>query len=512
MPKSSDKELYSMNKTGNANMFDYGQQAKKDLMPLFSILECSVGPFPTHKKKKGYEWLRVTGSAERWIKIPGSSDQDKPGSQPIGLRMSRALSFEKADSDFLESYAKSISELARAGEFDFFEEAKETLVSRAIAGQLSNELDENNAFQIRSLVISILNYLQQATSMTYEGKRLALNIVFDADEKNFEGNGAAPYTLAEYKDLPWAPALGATHDTAISVCIHDGEVKVHSLQDLTSSLNASGERGTDTGSEEVPAPERMAMMAAWTSQGSRVGFSLFESGDIAIVVGGIVRYVYRQGSWRTFQLTHVLSKAWGGMKLPRNIKTSVIETVLDASFHRHGGGLAIVSSGQRGRYNAEIRDQVFRPVEGGAELPQNSSSHSKPYWQYAGGESIASNLANSNTLSTLADKRKSLFENGRISLYFQHLSRSQRLELLNMDGATILDHEGRILGIGVIFPLKSADQTGGRESAARTLAQFGCAFKVSQDGPVSLYGYEKITHVSSSGETEHGSRLITKIG
>lgn len=501
-----------MKTTSNANMFDYGQQAKKDLIPLFSILESSIDSFPTHKRKAGYEWLRVTGSAERWIKIPVPGDQDKPGSQPIGLRMTRALSFEKADNDFLESYAKSLSELARAEELDFFEEAKETLVSRAIAGQLSNELDENKASQIRSLVISVLNYLQQATSMTYEGKRLALNIVFDADEKNFDGNGAAPYTLEEYKDLPWAPALGATHDTAISVCIHDGEVKVLSLQDLASSLNASDERDMDAASEEVPAPERMALMAAWTSQGSRVGFSLFESGDIAIVVRGIVRYVYRQGSWRTFQLTHVLSKAWGVTKLSRQIKTSVIETVLDASFHRHGGGLAIVSSGQRGRYNGEIRDQVFRPVEGENDLPQNPSSHPKPYWQYAGGESIASNRENVNTRSILTDKRKYLFENGRLSLYFQKLSRSQRLELLNMDGATILDHEGRILGVGVIFPLKSADQTGGRESAARTLAQFGCAFKVSQDGPVSLYGYEKTNHVSTSGGIEHGSRLITKIG
>jgi hypothetical protein len=57
-----------------------------------------------------------------------------------------------------------------------------------------------------------------------------------------------------------------------------------------------------------------------------------------------------------------------------------------------------------------------------------------------------------------------------------------------MDGATVLDHTGMILAAGAIVEVPAGSVGGGRLAATRSLARFGAAFKVSQDGPVTLYG------------------------
>ncbi|MGP5255652.1 hypothetical protein [Glutamicibacter ardleyensis] len=499
--------------------FDYGGQAEKDLVSLFSVLDSCVDHFPIHKKRKEYEWIRVTSSSERWIKIPSHPKDKNLDPKQLGFKMNRSLPFDKWDNDFLESYSKSLFELSEMENSDFFEEAKVSLVSRAIAGQISSALDPNNRSDVRLLVISVLNYLQQATSVTYEGKRLSLNVIYDAERDAENGSSKPLFTLSDYKDLPWSPALGTTQNTAISVCTGAGEVCVSALQDLQKiepeiHLNSESLMTEQENLDEIPVPSSLELLAEWTKPGRRVGFSLFESGDIAVVIGGVARYVYRQGSWRTFQLEHVLSIAWGRTKLTPKIKISLLETVLDASFHRHGGSLAIVASGHRARFNVEIKKQIFGSAVAGDRL--TGSDHNirihHPYWQYAGGESIESNIVDQIFSESQFDKRRALFENGNLSLNFQDLSRNQRLELLNMDGITILDHEGRILGIGVIYPLESTDQTGGRESVARELGQFGSAFKVSQDGPISLYGCTSMQKLADHPNAMHSAKLITKFG
>jgi hypothetical protein len=67
------------------------------------------------------------------------------------------------------------------------------------------------------------------------------------------------------------------------------------------------------------------------------------------------------------------------------------------------------------------------------------------------------------------------------------MPRRLRLEMLSMDGATILDREGNILTAGTIIEVGGGSPGGGRTAAAMALARYGTGIKVSQDGPVDIY-------------------------
>jgi hypothetical protein len=83
---------------------------------------------------------------------------------------------------------------------------------------------------------------------------------------------------------------------------------------------------------------------------------------------------------------------------------------------------------------------------------------------------------------TEQNERRSLFSN---ATSFLDLGRRQRLELLSMDGATILQQDGRIVTAGAILQVPGGSAGGGRLAAAQAIAQYGVGIKVSQDGPIA---------------------------
>ena len=70
---------------------------------------------------------------------------------------------------------------------------------------------------------------------------------------------------------------------------------------------------------------------------------------------------------------------------------------------------------------------------------------------------------------------------------FLSLSRRHRLELLSMDGATVVSHTGRILTAGAIIHVPSGSEGGGRTAALKEIPKYGMGIKVSQDGPIKAY-------------------------
>jgi len=135
-----------------------------------------------------------------------------------------------------------------------------------------------------------------------------------------------------------------------------------------------------------------------------------------------------------------------GSRIPPATKRSVLAAVLDASLGHHGACLAVVARNRRAAFDA------------------SNAIAQADLWP--------------------SDVRARLVPTSR----FSDLSRRHRLELVSMDGATVLDHRGRILAAGSIVQVPGGSTGGGRLAAARALAQFGCALKVSQDGPITLFG------------------------
>ena len=71
--------------------------------------------------------------------------------------------------------------------------------------------------------------------------------------------------------------------------------------------------------------------------------------------------------------------------------------------------------------------------------------------------------------------------------YFQYLDRKLRLELLSLDGATVIDSSGRILCVGAIVKVEGGSEDGGRTAAAKELAKYGLSMKISVDGTIKCF-------------------------
>ena len=65
---------------------------------------------------------------------------------------------------------------------------------------------------------------------------------------------------------------------------------------------------------------------------------------------------------------------------------------------------------------------------------------------------------------------------------FQELDRKFRQELIAIDGAVIIDYDGKILAVGAIVKIEAGSTGGGRLAAAKTLSNYGISIKISNDG------------------------------
>ena len=62
------------------------------------------------------------------------------------------------------------------------------------------------------------------------------------------------------------------------------------------------------------------------------------------------------------------------------------------------------------------------------------------------------------------------------------------MELLSLDGATVINQCGKDLAIGYILnSTLQSESGGGRDAAARMLGSKGLGIKISEDGEVKLY-------------------------
>jgi hypothetical protein len=193
-------------------------------------------------------------------------------------------------------------------------------------------------------------------------------------------------------------------------------------------------------------PYRYRSLAEWAVD-DRIAVSLNRNGEILVFRGGCLRFALRAGGWQHF--TH--EAALRAIHLPHKkaVKTALYETLLDVSFARTGGCLAVVENGN--------------------------------------GSQLVGTVAHSDRLDPLPPEPRST--KGQllataVGADFTKMDRRVRAELLALDGATIIDHRGRLIAVGAIVKIQAGSTGGGRLAAAKTLARLGLGVKISQDGGV----------------------------
>lgn len=348
------------------------------------------------------------------------------------VRLSRSLPLNTFEAALLKPYAEALKDLS--GDRipnPVARAAADEVVLRAIAVQLGGDARGQ-------VVEEAIRFLFRCAVSTYEGQPVHLNILLDFQRVPVI---APMLNLERLQKRDWHPLLGSGLDTGILLDQNGSVVRIENVR-LNEEPDAPVSRFC---------PDSFRYVGNWTAaDGSKVALSLSRSGELLVFQEGQLRYIYRAGQWRSLPLDVALKKGWSdGSGMDVDIKREVLASVIDASLGHHGACLAIIVKSCHDAF-------------------------------------LASDLISQEDLWPM-DPRSHLYE----SQLFTDLNRRQRLELLNMDGATVLDRTGLILATGAIVAVNAGSDAGGRLAATKALSGFGAAFKVSQDGPILLYGRDK---------------------
>lgn len=362
------------------------------------------------------------------------------------LYIERQREFRAEDKVFFRRYQQILLQLAEL-EDEFAEVARNLPATSAIAHQTvaAAGLDGDIAAEAIRTFSNAFALLVDVANSTYEGERLGLNIALDFDEELTRTIGeSSGLTLAAYSDERWHRLLGANAGTAIVVTARG------TLTEYFDATNTPGAAGAYPGAYEH--------LGRWVDAGSastRSVLALTASGEILLLHGGKVRFIFRNGTWRSLVLRDFLPvdetiRVLGETFEPGvadQLEPAVVSAAIDASLAHHGATIAIVDA------------ERFRSA--GLIAEENPS-----WWRHS---NIRRLLPSAQT--------------------FLAMSAQQRLELLSIDGATILDiRTGAILAVGAIVTQVAAGATGGgRAAATRALARFGVALKISQDGAIEVW-------------------------
>ena len=62
---------------------------------------------------------------------------------------------------------------------------------------------------------------------------------------------------------------------------------------------------------------------------------------------------------------------------------------------------------------------------------------------------------------------------------------------MSVDGATVIDNDGDVVAVGAIILIEDGSFSGGRLAAAKTLSKHGVSLKISEDGQIQGFKYDK---------------------
>ena len=202
---------------------------------------------------------------------------------------------------------------------------------------------------------------------------------------------------------------------------------------------------------------------AHATQGGDVCIVLSPSHEIKVFAEGVQQFTFRNANWQLLDIAakyEMYAEAVGNRQLAERL----FQTALDLSDARRGALFVLVRDPQTAMGQliapADRLDTMAEPVD----FRQSPSRRDLMY---------------------LLAGRRAL-----------DMDRTVLEALATMDGATVVDRDGRLLAVGAILlhPVIPPEVIveGARTTAALAAARFGPVLKVSEDGAITFYDGEKI--------------------
>ena len=216
-------------------------------------------------------------------------------------------------------------------------------------------------------------------------------------------------------------------------------------------------------------PLSLLAVASKSLRGIALGLS--PDGSIVIFAKGRPLFVRRSGTWRGMMWSTVretIDKKYG------EIGTVIFDAALLLATTGHGGVIGIVASPPDGLHEKDRVDIAREKVYSFdpellyslttdeyvvAQLPRELKG-THPEWLF-----------------------HALLPDDQVT----SLGCSMVATIAAIDGATVIDKNGKILAYGAVIPSHPCRSEGARSAAARELSEHGFVVKVSADGPITLY-------------------------
>ena len=385
------------------------------------------------------------------------------------LVLNRSQRFKSFEINLLKSV---ISELALVNDLSIHDENYTSLLqAHAIEMAICSALADDH--ELFSTLLGLVGEIDKWASRTYEGKRVALGIIINQTAENASAN------KINYSDIIGQDFFALLSDGKNSYVEFDKFGNLMGYVQLAKIKMA-----------QTISPVDYELIARYCNE-KRIGLILTSSGDLLVFKNRQLLFAKRRGSWNVYSHEEVIQLLAGRKEnySLKEIRKSIYYTALDSSFVYNGGCLIYLEKGQAENALAHINEHDIL---------------SEKYYEMKKAQEIenAGKLYNLQTLSTVEALYSQPYEQFLIDQKcykamalrkiiadkpFQELNRRLRQEIVGMDGATIVDFDGTIIATGAILKIEAGSEGGGRLAAAMTLAKYGIAIKISQDG--TLQGF-----------------------
>lgn len=294
------------------------------------------------------------------------------------------------------------------------------------------------AQQHHPMLVEVLDGFDTWSKRTYEGRRPTFSIVVDLT--NHQAVDESHPAIGQVLAADFSALLSSSVASALVVSA------TGALVDYVSFT-------TDAVADNTYAPEHFLAFANYATQ-HRVGFTLTDTGEVLVFNHHKLFCSRLNDSWTYYNHGSTIAAMASG---PLAVRKAVYETILDVSFARTGGCIALVRPADVAKLIVEDGRSLLSTIKRDDLVAQPTALKSQ-------------------ALNCLIQGRK-----------FQDLDRLARKEMVGIDGATIITYQGEVLAVGAIIKIDGGSTGGGRLAATKTLAAHGTAIKVSADGMVEAF-------------------------
>ena len=389
-------------------------------------------------------------------------------------------------------FNRNIASFSEKREITLFRYSIDNAICAWISGQSNHTIK-----QLEKLMLILENW----SVKTYEGHKVNFAFLFDPSpvKESISVDRTKIGSFLDFIDSEYGAVFTDGITSIIEVDSNCEFVKYHSITEdnILEECNLS-----------TSVPYRFTQVISEYVSKEKIGLFLLNNGDLIIAKNGEIYFVKRNNKWLNFR--NPLFKRIIKEKHP-NISDELIESVfvsaLDVSFAHNGGIISVVdinSDSWDRDVTKHINNNDNQSLLHEIDLFDNYSKieNEKLYALFdktLKNDTFGLGLGDYEISRKIRSIRKRITKRKYIheiitnkqksdSLFFNQLDRRLKVESIGLDGACILNTDGRIISFGAIIKNDAGSSEGGRGAAAKKLSNYGgFAIKISTDGYIEVF-------------------------